>query len=320
MKLRLALLLALFAGATAFAQTPVLPQISITRVDDPSNPKYTFGAAQCNDTVTLQWVNTLTISLTNQCAQNPLKLWASPGDSCPTAPAATDTIYPSIPNLTLSSVRQGSFSVKISELPAFKPTASADGGTVLSCNSTMPFTQDHVICGSVDYATFSGICSTASTLAATPLQLIFDTQPPTAPVMTSATPQDQGVRATFTVDSDTTTVIMEVTEYVDDGGIVGDFREIAQTASTNAFIHGGGLTDNVAYLVRLRSVDGAGNVSDPSDAQTVTPILTEGFWGFYKKAGGTDPGGGCSVGEGLMPLLLAAFALRRARQQGRSQS
>jgi hypothetical protein len=318
MKLRLALVFALFAGATAFGQTAVLPQISISRVDDPNATAYTFGAAECNDTLTLQWVNTLTISLTTQCSQNPLKLWASPGDSCPTTPAATDTKYPDIPNLTLSSVRQGTFSVKIADLPAFKPSASADGGTVLSCNSTTPFTQTHVICGSVDYAVSSGIsCGTVSTLTATAFQLVFDTQPPTPPIMNDPVPQDQGVRATFTVDSDTTTVIMEATELVDDAG-VGDYREIGETASTNAFVKGTGLTNNVPYLVRLRARDAAGNVSEPSAEKPVTPILTLGFWGVYKQAGGTEEGG-CSVGSGLMPLLLAAFAFRRARKQVRRQ-
>lgn len=312
---RFAILFALLAGTTGFAQ---VPQIAITRVDDPNVNTYTFGAAQCNDSLTLRWSNTLTFSLSTACSQNPMKLWASPGDSCPDVPAATDTKYEDVPSLTLNTLRQGTFTVKISELPDFKATTSADGGTLLACNGNTPFTKSHVICGSVEYAISSGIsCGTATKMTATPLKLVFDTQPPTAPTITEYAAQDKGVRMGFSVDSDTTTVIMEATEYSDAG--VGDYRELAEAAATSNFIHADGLQNNVPYLVRLRAKDSAGNVSEPTEALIVTPILTLGFWGYYRNAGGTDPGNGCSVGTGLMPLLLAAFAFRRARKQVRRQ-
>ena len=70
--------------------------------------------------------------------------------------------------------------------------------------------------------------------------------------------------------------------------------------------------------MRLRCIDAAGNVSDPSSSVSVTPIKTLGFYGFYKQSGGTDTG--CSTGLGLVPALVALFALRRARKQSRSNT
>lgn len=308
MKLRLATLLPLLAAGAASAQA-----IAINPILSPSSDSYTFGAAACNDTVTVRWTNTLTIILT-QCSQSPLKLWATAGE-CQETPGTADTRYEDVPSLTLNGVRQGSFSVKISELPDFKATTSADGGTLLPCSSSTPFTKTHRICGNVEYALSTGIsCGTTTKLAATPLRLVFDTLPPGKPTITDYAAQDEAVRAGFTVDSDTTTVIMEV-----QGPTDVDFREIASTASTNGTIRGTGLQNNVPYVVRLRAKDGAGNPSEPSDSITATPIRTLGFWGYYKEAGGTDAGG-CSVGTGLVPLLLAAFAFRRARKQVRRQS
>lgn len=314
MTLRLVTLCTLLAGSTALAQS-VLPEISITRVDDPNLTTYTFGAAQCNDTLTLRWSNTLTFTLATQCSQNPLKLWASAGDSCPEAPGTGDTRYEDVPSLTLNSIRQGTFSVKISELPDFKATTTADGGTQLSCTSGTAFTKTHVICGSVEYALSSGItCGTATKMTAVPLKLIFDTLPPGKPTITEYAAQDEAARLGFSVDSDTSVVLMEV-----QGPTDGDFRQIAETAASNGFVRGDGLENNVSYLVRLRARDAAGNVSEPSETIEVTPIRTLGFWSYYKEVGGTDTGG-CSVGAGLMPMLLAAFAFRRSRKQVRRQS
>lgn len=314
MTLRLVTLCTLLTGSVALAQSG-LPEISITRVDDPNLNTYTFGTGQCNDTLTLRWSNTLTFSLSTQCTQNPLKLWASSGDSCPESPGSGDTRYEDIPSLTLNTLRQGTFTVKISELPDFKSTTTADGGTQGSCSTTTPTTKTHVICGSVEYALSSGVtCGTATKMSATPLKLIFDTKPPGAPTITEYAAQDEAVRVGFSVDGDTTVVTLEA-----QGPTDGDFKQLAETAASNGFVRGDGLENNVTYQVRLRARDAAGNVSEPSETLQVTPIRTLGFWGYYKDAGGTETGG-CSVGAGLMPLLLAAFAFRRARKQVRRQS
>ncbi len=315
MTLRLATLCTLLAATASLAQTAVLPRLAILRPDDPNVDTYTFGAAQCSDTLTLTWSNTLT-TLTASCIQSPLKLWSTAVECLDTGPGASDTRYEDIPFLTLVGVRQGTFTVKIAELPDFKTTTLPDGGTnLLPCGDAQPFTRTHKVCGVVSYALNSGLgCGTAQPQAATPLKLVYDTKPPTAPEITDYAAQDQGMRLGFKVDSDTSTVLLEVKGPTD-----GDYRELAEAAAENAEVSGKGLQNNVPYLVRLRAKDAAGNVSDPSAELTITPILTLGFWGYYKNAGGTDPGG-CSVGAGLMPLLFVAFAFRRARKQVRRQS
>lgn len=312
MKLRLLTLCTLLVGGAAFAQTnTVLPRLAIVRVDDPNLDTYTFGASACNDTITVRWSNTLTFTLANQCGQNPLKLWASAGSSCPETPGTSDLRFTDVPSLTVDSIRQGQFSVKLSELPEFKAASATDAGTALPCGSATPFTTPHVICGSVEYALPSGIgCANTTKMTATPLKLVYDTLAPTQPSISDYTAQDGAVRVGFSVDSDTSTVIIEVKGPTDP-----DWFEKGETTAAATYIRAEGLTNNTIYDVRIRAKDAAGNISEPSALVQVTPIRTVGFWGFYKDAGGTD-GGGCSTGLGLAPLLFVAFAFRRSRRQG----
>jgi hypothetical protein len=314
MTLRLTALCGLLAASASVGQTMVVtPQIAILRVDDPNVDTFTFGAAQCSDTVTLQWSNTLAFA-TNGCSQNPLKLWSTAGE-CGDTKGTNDTSFTDVPALTLNTARTGTFQVKISELPDFKTTTSADGGTLIPCGSTTPIEKVHRICGSVSYVpAFNGCVGTAQVLTATSLKLVYDTLPPSVPEITGSSPQDQGVRVVFTVDADTSVVLLEVKGPTD-----ADFRQIADTSATNGLVRGTGLENNVPYEVRLRAQDAAGNVSDPtSEALTITPIRTLGFWGYYKDAGGSEQG--CSVGAGLMPLLFAAFAFRRKSKQVKQDS
>lgn len=301
MMLRLATLCTLLAGSAAFAQ------ITLSRSDDPTATSYTFGADQCNATLTLNWSFTPSISA---CSQNPLELWSTAG-TCQDQPGTGDTVYPDVPFLTFTTLRQGTFTVEIAELPGFKSITPTDGGTQLTCGDP-GFEKEHTVCARYEY-TLCGV-ATPSALKAS-LMLVYDTEPPAAPKITDSSPLDKGVRVNFTVGSDVTAVLLEVKSPTD-----VDFREIAETASANTSVMGTGLQNNVEYQVQLRAKDAAGNVSIPSQPPVlITPMLTYGFWGKYRDAGGTDPGG-CSTGAGLMPLLLAAFALRRARQHPRRKS
>jgi hypothetical protein len=314
MKLRLVILSTVLVGASAFAQTTpvVLPRLSITRVDAPNVDSFTFGGTSCNESVTLRWANTLTYSIGTICnAGSVLKLWATPGTTCQDTPGASDLAFNDVPVLTVDQLRQGTFTLKLSDLPDFKNTTSADGGTLDTCGSANPFTKTHVVCGVIDYAVQSGFgCGTATKLRAAPLKLIYDTLPPGKPSITDFTAQDEAVRVAFSVDSDTSAVIVEARGPTDI-----DFVSRGETASSSTFIRGENLQNGVLYTVHLRARDAAGNLSDPSDPIEVTPIRTVGFWGYYKDQGGTDTAG-CSTGLGLSPLLLIALALRRARKQG----
>ncbi len=315
MTLRLATLCSFLVGSVALAQnTTVLPRLAILRVDDPNLDTYTFGAAQCNDTLTLTWSNTLINPLSNICAQLPLKLWSTAGE-CGNEPVSGDTTYPDVDSLSLNAgTRSGNFTVKISELPGFKTGTFADGGMNAPCGSTET-TITHRVCGSVKTAQQTGFgCSEQTFTPATSLRLVYDTQPPSAPTIETPTPQDEAVKVTFSVDSDTTVVLLEVKSPTDP-----DFRQIAEGAATTLSIRGDRLENNVPYLVRLRARDDAGNVSLPSAEVTITPIKTIGLFGVWAANGGTDAGG-CSTAAGMLPLLVLAFAFRRARKQVRKDS
>jgi hypothetical protein len=308
---RLVLFAAIAAGS-AWAQTTTnLPRLAIVQ-DGTSADTVTIGVSGCNETIPLLWTNTLTFLLTNQCSQSPLKIWASEGSSCPESPGSNDFAIADVPSSTVDAIKSGRTSVRVADLPGFSRAAASDGGTELPCGSATPFTKTHVICGSASYALLAGIsCATATKLAATPLKIIYDTQPPTAPKVTEYAAQDQAVRVGFTVDSDTSKVLVEAR-----GPDDLDYVSRGETTASATYVRAEGLTNNVVYKVRLRAKDVAGNVSEASDPPIeVTPIQTLGFWGAYKQAGGTDAGG-CSTGVGLAPLLLVAFALRRPRKQG----
>lgn len=308
MTLRLATLCTFLAGPAAFAQMTI-PQLAITRIDDPNADTYTFGAAECNDAIVLRWSNTLTTL--SQCGVNPLKLWSTAGE-CGDTPGAADTVYDEVQGIQWLAMPQGTFTVEISELPDFK-TVPADGG--IPCGAAVPFSKQHKVCGAIVYGNAIGNCVSMLTAKANSFKLVYDTVPPNPPTVGESSAQDKAVRVAFTVGSDTDVVLIEVK-----GPSDLDFREAGESAASNNYIRAEGLENNVTYDVRLRARDAAGNVSVPTDPPIqLTPVLTLGFWARYKLAGGTDPGNGCSTGAGLMPLLLGVFALRRARKQVRRE-
>ncbi len=301
---RLVLLLGMVLSGAAVAQT-TLAQVSLRRVEDATSDIYTFAASQCTASIDVRWANNGVV--TQLCSA--MRIWATEGE-CGDAPGTADKRYEDIPQLTFQTIRAGQFTVKLSELPGFaNAVANADGGTVLTCGSD-GFSKTHRLCGNID-TSFNG-CVSVSKLAASGLRLVYDTLPPGAPTLGEVTAQDEAVRISFSTDSDTTRVQVESRP-----SGVGDYVVIGEAPIVNTFVRGTGLVNGVTYEVRLRALDGAGNVSDPSAVEEVTPIRTVGFWGYYKEQGGTD-GQGCSVGLGLVPLAAALWALRRARQHKRN--
>ncbi|MFT3709513.1 MAG: hypothetical protein QM817_17945 [Archangium sp.] len=308
---RLAAVILVGLSAVASAQTITTPQIAFRRLGDTASESYTFGAAQCNDTLTVSWTNTTTTQYVSTCSSNSMKVWSTTGE-CSNTPPADAVRYDDIPGLTLQTIRQGTFNVKIAELPGFSNSLTTDGG-VVTCGSP-GISKTHRVCGAIDYIAFTGtFCgSTTSTATATALRLVYDTQPPSAPVITEYGAQDQGVKITFTVDSDTATVQLEVKSPTD-----ADFKVIKDgDAVSQKTITGSGLLNQTTYDVRLRAVDAAGNISDPSASVAVTPIKTLGFYGYFRQVGGSD--GGCSAGIGIFPALALWFFVRRARDRRRN--
>jgi hypothetical protein len=297
---RLAFLIGFLTAGAAMAQV-TLSQVTLRRAEDATGDTYTFTGDQCNASLNMRWANNGVVTVL--CSA--LRVWSTQGE-CGDAPGTGDVRYDDVPQLTFQSIRAGTFTLKIAELPGFANPASADGGVAQTCGSPL-FSKTHRVCGSID-TSFNG-CVSISKLAASGLKLVYDALPPGPPTMTEVTAQDEAVRVAFTVDSDTSKVFVEALR---EGGV--DYVTVGEAPVVNAYVRGEGLENGVKYLVRLRAVDAAGNVSEPSDEEEVTPVRTLGFWGYYKDKGGTD-GQGCSVGLGLVPLAAALLVFRRRQQK-----
>jgi len=85
--------------------------------------------------------------------------------------------------------------------------------------------------------------------------------------------------------------------------------------STSARV--GGLVNGTLYDVEVLAFSTGGNVSDPSNIASGTPVKVDDFYTSYKNAGGQESGG-CSTGAAgvlalaLAPLLLLARKRRRS--------
>jgi hypothetical protein len=166
------------------------------------------------------------------------------------------------------------------------------------------------------------VTGTTSKLHASELNFVYDTKPPTAPVITGSTATNGTAKIAFTVNSDAANVIATTAEVFDGGK--GDSVDHPQDIASTGSIKITGLVDNHAYQVTLRFIDAAGNVGPESDSIVVTPIPTHGFWGAYRDAGGFDEGGcsaapetgasGSSLAWLVMPILALAWftTMRRA--------
>jgi hypothetical protein len=88
---------------------------------------------------------------------------------------------------------------------------------------------------------------------------------------------------------------------------------------TQASFDAKGLVNDLPYSVVVYAVSAGGAVSPASDPPVTgvdaTPIPVNDFWEQYKQDGGREQGGCATGAGGLLALLGAAAALRRARRQ-----
>ncbi|MEW5743747.1 MAG: MXAN_2561 family MXYO-CTERM-anchored protein [Myxococcota bacterium] len=279
----------------ALAQTTTTSALELGAGNSFSN-SFTVGAGDCSLKLRVRW--RYNYSVGPLCT--PLKLWSTDGE-CGETPGTNDVRYDDVPNITVSTVREGTFDVAIDELPGFKE------GTATPCGSAN-LTKTHKVCGSMEYNVTSCGFSTASKLQASALKIVYDTQPPTAPTITDATALDNSARVNFSVSSDAAVVIAEVRAQG-----TADFSAGGEVLASAGSIKVSGLVNGTTYDIRLRAKDEAGNVGEPSDPVAVTPIKTIGFWGAYRYKGGTDQGG-CSSAPGLLFPLALLWTLRRRRR------
>lgn len=324
---RLASLLVMVLAASAWAQTlpatSILTPFTIRSSVDITNDTVLFSAGNCTDLLTVQW----SVSSYMGTPMGNLKLWATTATSCPTDPAASDKTFDEVPQYTWMAMKTGTFNVRYSDLPGFAGTTTTeDGGTVAttSCGDANKFVS-MLICGSYPY-TMGMYATSTTTTNASPLKVIYDTQPPTAPSISSTSAFDGTARISFTADSDTSEVFAQA-RLVPDGGFPdgGDadlgFETRASASATATGVKLTGLVNRSTYQVRLFAKDAAGNQSPMSDPPVeVMPVRTIGFWGKYRDAGGTDQAGCTSVPAAwpVGALALSALLMRmRARRNRR---
>lgn len=295
---RAAVLVVMTAGLAASAQTTTTSALTL-RAGSDATDTYPLKATDCNLKLAVTWTYNYNVGFL--CTA--LKLWSTDGE-CGDAPGDNDVRYDDVSQLIVTSTRSGTFTVPIADLPGFK------SGTATPCGSAN-LTKTHKVCGVIEYAQTTCGFTTQPKLQASPLKIVYDTLPPTAPVISDATALDQSATVKFSADTDSAYVMAEVraqgsTDFVSGGEVLASAGSIKVT----------GLANGTTYDIRLRARDANDNVSEPSDPVAVTPIKTIGFWGAYRYAGGTDRGG-CSAAPGLLPGLLLLWPLWRRRRGAR---
>ncbi len=287
----------LLLATSALAQTTTPVTFGIRETPDSTTDQLVIGASACGTERLVYWV-------WNQIGTIPcnnLRVWATDG-SCGNEPGAKDVEYASVSPILLTSARRGQFTVVIDELPGFV------AGTTTPCGGAATLTKEHRICAAVPTAVQCGFQTTTVTTAS-PLRIIYDAQPPNAPVVTGVSSLDKALRVGFSVSSDT----IEVVPFSRPQGQADFRRHKTVSLGTSREIKIDELLNGTTYDIQLRAIDGAGNESADSELASGTPIRTIGFWGVYRDSGGTDTGG-CSAAPHLFSLLaIAALARRRIR-------
>lgn len=284
-------------ASTALAQTPGANLVTFAVRENPqaTTDQMIIGASSCGTSRLVYWVwNQLG---TQPC--NNMRLWATEG-SCGNEPAAADVEFDAVNPIIITSVRTGTLTIAIDELPGFK------AGSATPCGGAATLTKEHKICAAVPASFQCFGLQMPQTVLATPLRIIYDAQPPNAPILSTVLAQDKALKVSFTVSSDTASVVPLVRV----AGSADFVRRSAISLGAGRELVVDGLLNGVEYEVRMTALDAAGNESAESESITGTPRRTVGFWGAYREAGGTDTGG-CSLAPGLAPLAALAWIFRR---------
>jgi hypothetical protein len=290
-------LVLVLVATSAFAQTTgtTLVTFGIRETPQSTTDQLIIGASSCGTSRLVYWVwNQLG---TQPC--NNMRIWATEG-SCGNEPAAADKEYDSVNPLLITSTRGGTITVNINELPGFKE------GSATPCGGAETLTKEHKICAAVPASLQCFGLQTPQTLTASPLRIIYDAQPPSAPIVSNVVMQDKALKLEFSVSSDTTQIV----PFVRMQGEADFVRRETVSLGSGRTVVVDGLLNATTYDVKLRAVDLAGNESADSDIVSGTPRRTVGFWGAYRDAGGTEAGG-CSTAPALFPLFVLGWFFRR---------
>ncbi len=303
--------------ALASAQTTVTTPLAIVPTAEPAVSTYTYNSG-CDTAISVEWLYTpaLAIGFGNLCGN--LNLWATTGE-CGDSPNTSigDLTFDSasnVPGVQVQLLKSQSFTVTPSALPSFTVTALPDGGmTSANTCGAQGVTVTNKICGSIQTSlTACGFSTSTTYQHATPLVMTYDTQPPSAPVIGDASPQDSAASISFTATSDaaSVTALYRVTGTTDFTGSTDPVTSTVGTVTIPNLING------TSYDVELTASDAAGNVSTPSAIKSVIPVHTVGFFGTARANGSTEQGG-CSATGSLLPLAGLALALALIRKSRR---
>ncbi len=292
---RLVFALASLFACAAFGQTPpiVLAPLSLTTTTGIST--FTFGAGACNAMVPVTWTNNSLFG--SPCGD--MQVWITAGE-CGDTPGSGDVTLPSVISALVFSVRTGTFTVDVSQLPGFN---SSDGGT---CGSS-GIQVSNKVCAAIPLQ--AGL--TCISNHAQPLEIDYDTEPPAAPSIDAVKVEDGALGVTVSGSSDTLNVDVQA-KGPNDADFGHDVQIFLANGSTGT-VHG--LANGQPYELRAFAVDAAGNSSGFSDTVTGTPLHAVGFWEAYRRAGGEAQG--CSTAMGLPLVAVTLGWLLRSRRRTR---
>jgi hypothetical protein len=301
--MRLLLALAVTIAPLAWAQminpTQNLVAFGVRETPTATTDIITVGPADCGSSRIVYW-------LWNQIGTQPcnnMRLWATSGDTCGTEPKSGDKEFDSVNALLISSLRQGTITLNINELPAFT------AGSATPCGGATSKNIEHRVCAAVPASLQCFGLQNPQVQSASPLRIIYDVEAPNAPILGEVRSIDKGLRIGVSASSDTVQVI----PFVREQGAMEFSQRSRATLGGSKELQLEGLINDTTYDVKLQAVDGAGNVSADSGLVSGTPRRVVGFWAAYRDAGGTDMGG-CHSTPGLLAPLLALLALSRRRR------
>jgi hypothetical protein len=128
-------LLLLVTPALAQDPTATTTTFGIRETPQSTTDQLVIGDSSCGNDLLVYWV--WTQQFPQACGD--LRIWSTDATSCANEPGKDDKEYASVSFLLLTSLRQGTFTIAIDELPGFK------AGTTTPCGQAN-ITKEHKIC------------------------------------------------------------------------------------------------------------------------------------------------------------------------------
>jgi hypothetical protein len=321
-----------FLVAVVVLGTPCLALAQALSVTlDGTTMDQSVGTGDCGNSHTVEWTGSIA---TTDEACSPLYIWLTP-NNCEEVPdgGGGEIIVGQVTDNTNDPTNwmvtgTGSVSFTTAQLPT-----SLAGQTV--CEPGVDVDIIYNVCATFAYAPMTTGCVNTTTT-----NIIYQPQTPTDPDITFEFDDLPPPAPSYGLSPGDTTVTASANDYWPDGGYdtattemdlfylavdadagcpannsSGTYLQGSQSATTYAGdAVATGLTDGQLYAFYMTATS-PGGVSGPSGVQCATPVLTQGFFGYYLDSGGAERGGGCATAAGLAPwlVLVASRLLRRRR-------